>query len=262
MNYLGSIGRLGNQMFQYASLRSLAKKFNYQYVLPEQKDKMYGEDLTLFDCFKLDNEQRLNTNLYEIKLENLGFEENIFTKCPDNVDLIGYFQDIRYFENNLDDIKECFEFKDDIFNMSKNIFYSAFLNEEVISLHIRRTDYLNYPEAFPVVPIEYYSHALDFFDENIKVLIFSDDIEWAQNQDIFKSDRFFFSTNNSNAVDLCLQTMCHYHIIANSTFSWWGAMLSNSKKVIKPSRWFGCDPKLSSYVDFLNVAHWTNLNVW
>jgi FkbM family methyltransferase len=256
MNCLGSIGRLGNQMFQYAALRSLAKKFNYDYCLPYFEGRLCEEDLNIFDCFKLNNEERKNTNFYEIKSDTLGLDENIFNKCPNNVDLVGYFQDVKYFENNSEDIKKSFTFKDDFFNLAKEYFYSSFGDDEVISLHIRRGDYLNFPQH-PVQDIEYYSKALKFFNRQLKVLIFTDDIEWAENQEIFKSERFFFSRNNNTAVDLCMQTFCKYHIIANSSYSWWGAWLSNSKKVIKPEKWFGNE--LKNYDDFLQVNDWISI---
>lgn len=256
MNKLGSMGRLGNQMFQYAALRSLAKKFNYEYCLPYFEGSLCGEDLTLFDCFELNGEERKNTNLYEIKLDTLSFDKNIFDRCPDNIDLIGYFQDFKYFEDNLEDIKKSFKFKEIFFKHAKNYFYSAFGDEEIISLHIRRGDYLQFPHHI-VQDTEYYEKALKFFNKNLKVLIFTDDIKWAQNQDMFKSQRFFFSTNNNSAVDLCMQTFCKYHIISNSTFSWWGACLSDSKKVVKPSDWFGSE--LNHYQNFLQVNSWISI---
>jgi hypothetical protein len=261
MNCLGSIGRLGNQMFQYAALRSIAKKFNYEYCIPIVESKCldsYGnsEDLNLFECFELNNEKIKNTNFYKIKSNTLGLDEDIFHKCPDNVDLYGYFQDIKYFEDNKDDIKKCFIFKDQHLNIAKQYFYSTFSNEEIISLHIRRGDYTLYSHH-PVQPLEYYSKALKFFNKDLKILVFSDDVDWVQQQEIFKSERFFFSRYNNSAVDLCMQTFCKYHIIANSTFSWWGAWLANSKKVIKPKLWFG--PPLDNYKNFLDVKNWISL---
>jgi FkbM family methyltransferase len=258
MNCLGSIGKLGNQMFQYAALRSLAKKFNYEYCFPSKNFKLNDEDLDLFDCFLLDNEEKRNTDFYVIESKNPGFDDNIFDKCPNQVDLIGYFQDVRYFENNREDIKKCFTFKDNIFRASQDIFNSIPSTGDVISLHVRRGDYLNFAQH-PVLPLSYYIEALNFFDENIPVLVFSDDIDWAYSQDIFQGKRFYFSRNSSNAMDLCMQTFCTYHIIANSSFSWWGAWLSNSKKVIKPRKWF--DPPLPTDPTFLNVDGWTSLSV-
>lgn len=258
MNSLGSIGKLGNQMFQYAALRSLSKKFNYDYCLPPKNFKLNDEDLDLFDCFLLDNEEKKYTDFYPLELKKLGFDEEIFNKCPNQVDLIGYFQDVKYFENNKEDIKKCFTFKDNIFKSAQQIFNSIPSNGDVISLHIRRGDYLDF-EQHPVLPLSYYIEALNFFDENIPVLIFSDDIDWAYSQDIFRGKRFYFSRNYSNAMDLCMQTFCTYHIIANSSFSWWGAWLSNSKKVIKPREWFS--PPLQVDPTFLNVEGWTSLSV-
>ena len=256
MNCMGSIGRLGNQMFQYATLRSLSKKFNYDYHLPPKEFKLSDEDLDLFDCFTLNGEERKHSDYYKIELKTLGFDEDIFNKCPDNVDLWGYFQDVRYFEDNKEDIKKSFTFKETHFKTAEQYFNSAFENEEIISLHIRRGDYLNF-EHHPTQSIDYYAKALRFFNKDLKVLVFTDDPEWAKNQDIFSSERFFFSTGNNNAVDLCMQTFCKYHIIANSSFSWWGAWLSDSKRVVKPELWF--DGILKDYTNFLDVNGWINL---
>lgn len=256
MNCMGSIGRLGNQMFQYAALRSLAKKFNYDYCLPLKNFKLNDEDLDLFDCFKLNNEERKNSDYYKIELETFGFDDEIFNKCPDNVDLWGYFQDVKYFEHNKDDIKKSFTFHEKYSDIAKQYFYSAFGDQDIISLHIRRGDYLNF-EHHPTQSTDYYSKALRFFNRDLKVLVFTDDQEWAASQEIFNSERFFFSSNNNNAVDLCLQTLCKYHIIANSTFSWWGAWLADSKKVVKPDLWF--DGILKNYTNFLDVDGWITL---
>ena len=84
-------------------------------------------------------------------------------------------------------------------------------------------------------------------------MVFSDDIDWSCDQLLFKDNRFFFSRNNNNAVDLCLQTLCDYHIIANSSFSWWGAWLANSKRVVKPRVWFNGNENL------LDVDHWISI---
>lgn len=261
MNCLGSIGRLGNQMFQYAALRSLAKKFNYEYCLPNLSTKCldsFGnpEDLNLFECFKLNNEERKNTDFYTIKLDTLGFDESVFNHCPDNVNLYGYFQDIRYFEHNQEDIRIAFTFHEEHVKVANQYFYSTFFDEEVISLHIRRGDYVLHSHHL-IQSIEYYSKALKFFNSNLKVLVFSDDVEWVRQQDFFNTGRFFVSQNNNSAVDLYMQTLCKYHIIANSSFSWWGAWLAKSKKVIRPKIWFG--PPLDNYKDFLDVKEWIKI---
>ena len=104
---------------------------------------------------------------------------------------------------------------------------------------MRRTDYLEKSKDHPPCSLKYYEKALSSFNSNLPVLIFSDDIQWCKEQELFKPDRFMISESNWNLIDLCLMTMCSHHIISNSTFSWWGAWLSGSNHVIAPSYWFG-----------------------
>ena len=107
----------------------------------------------------------------------------------------------------------------------------------MISLHIRRGDYTANPNH-PTQDIEYYRQALNQMPD-LPVIVFSDDPEWCNQQEFFSSDRFAISEGNATDADLCLMSLCKYHIIANSSFSWWGAWLANSKKVIAPKVWFG-----------------------
>ena len=71
--------------------------------------------------------------------------------------------------------------------------------------------------------------------------MFSDDPAWCQNQDLFSDDRFMISENTDNRVDLCLMSLCNDFIIANSSFSWWGAWLANGDTVVAPREWFTND---------------------
>ena len=97
-------------------------------------------------------------------------------------------------------------------------------------------------DTHPVCSIEYYKEALDTLPDDLLVYIFSDEPQKAQ--DIFNDlgRKIVFPEMKSNYEDMCLMTMCDYHIIANSSFSWWGAWLSNSKKTISPAKWFGGSP--------------------
>jgi hypothetical protein len=107
----------------------------------------------------------------------------------------------------------------------------------VISIHVRRGDYLIHEHHLKMTP-EYYSEGLSHMPEDIPVMIFSDGIEWCKEQDVFRGDRFIFAEGNNTGVDLCLQSLCKYHIIGNSSFSWWGSWLAKSKKTVAPSKWF------------------------
>ena len=101
------------------------------------------------------------------------------------------------------------------------------------------------------IPCENINVALSECTGRIIKIMFSDDPEWCHEQDFFAGDRFLVSDSGDNITDMCLMSMCQYHIMANSTYSWWGAWLSNSKDVIAPKLWFGPDgqdPK-DVYVD-------------
>ena len=113
--------------------------------------------------------------------------------------------------------------------------------ENPIALHIRRGDYVINSDNHPVCSIEYYKAALDHFDSDRNVIVFSDDPMWCHDEGTFADDRFIISENEDNRVDLCLMSLCNDFIIANSTYSWWGAWLSSNKdkKVIAPVQWFG-----------------------
>ncbi len=83
--------------------------------------------------------------------------------------------------------------------------------------------------------LDYYEEALTHFDGDRNVVVFSDDPDWCKEQSLFDDDRFLVAEGNINYVDMCLMSLCNAHIIANSSFSWWGAWLANTGKVIAPS---------------------------
>ena len=109
--------------------------------------------------------------------------------------------------------------------------------------------------------MSYYENALDCFDEDRQVVIFSDDPEWCFEQKLFDHDRFLVSQSNSSYHDLYLMTQCSDFIIANSTYSWWGAWLSQNpcKEVIYPNRWFGPNNASKSTID-LFPRSWRMIN--
>lgn len=241
-NHLGQLGRLGNQMFQYAALRGIADKHGYEWCIPPsnfQVEPKAGEekDHQLLEAFELRSlkETKLLGAPY-IEEKSFTFDEDLFENCKDNINLYGFFQTPKYFNHIADSIKEDFTFRSDILNPCKEIFS---FNTKTISLHIRRSDYVQKQDYHPLLTLNYYEEALSNFEENTQVIIFSDDPKWCKTQPLFDSDRFLISESNNNMVDMCLMTLCDYHIIANSSFSWWGAWLANSKKVIAPKVWFG-----------------------
>lgn len=238
-NHLGIVGRLGNQMFQYATLKSIADNHGYEFTIPESNFKDKWSDHQLFNAFKMTNlKNRGRVNDRYLKERQFNFDQDIFDNCPDNVSLYGYFQTERYFSNISESIKEDFTFYDEVLENCEEVMDGM---KDSISLHVRRTDYVEKSEDHPPCSIDYYKEALNYFDENRQVIIFTDDIEWCKKQEIFSSDRFMISETENNVYDLCLMTMCKDYIIANSSFSWWGAWLSKNSnpQVISPKKWFG-----------------------
>ena len=117
--------------------------------------------------------------------------------------------------------------------------YKSLFNKNTVSLHIRRGDYVNLSDHHLLLDISYYKNAVNMFKNIEKVVVFSDDIEWCkENLDIKNTE---FIENETDIVDLYLMSQCTHNIIANSSFSWWGAWLNknDNKKVIAPKKWFG-----------------------
>ena len=238
-NQLGHLGRLGNQMFQYAALRGIAANFGYNVCIPLSNNKNEWTDHQLNNVFKMSSLNSLNYQYIDIDRpviseSGFSFDKKLFNECPDWVTLQGFFQTEKYFKHIRDDILTDFEFHDFILEPTKKVI-SNWTNP--IALHVRRTDYITNPNH-SVLSFEYYRKALNYFDNDCEVIVFSDDPEWCLRQELFDSERFLVSESNNNYIDLCLMSLCSGHIIANSSFSWWGAWLSTTKKVIAPLDWF------------------------
>ena len=256
-NRLGSNGRLGNQMFQYAGLRGIAANRNFEWLIPRPDN--YGDsNYGLFDCFEMSSVEEENfgqLNGQNIATGQFHFSQEFFDNCPDNINLHDYFQTEKYFKNIKDVIRNDFTFKKEIVKSCLEI-----LDELVnpIFIHVRRGDYINQPDNHPVCSTSYYENSLNHFKDTSSVLIFSDDPEWCKSQELFSDDRFLISefnltynqtsdTNDGRVkslipyYDLCLMSMCQGGIIANSSMSWWGAWLieNPTQPIVAPNPWFG-----------------------
>ena len=259
-NRLGCNGRLGNQMFQYAALRGIADKRGYEWKIPPE-DYQHTANYGLFETFEMSN----------VKKENIGFvngqsvQENdhcfipeFFTECPDDISLDGFFQTEKYFNHISDQIRQDYTFKKGYLEPCKQ--YIDSLDKPPIFLHVRQADNIGREQFHPILPISFFDECLNEFPNDTPCFVFTDDLEWCKSQDYFKQDRFLFNENVERyqyrtidglgkmqntllpQVDLCLMSLCSGAIIANSSFSWWGAWLQNNRgKVIAPDpkKWFG-----------------------
>lgn len=224
-------GGLGNMMFQIAAAYGLGSNLTSEIVtdfthLGTAHNPPLAYKNNLFK--KLIPLSLPLTNYEEIKSEpqDFSYEKELVLSGDKNVILTGYFQSYKYFDH-------C---KNDIINFFSYLPYNKKMG--YVSLHVRRGNYLNLSQYHYNLNIDYYKNAINYF-KGYKFLIFSDDIEWCKQQ--FIGNEFEFVENKTDFESLHLMSECQHHIIANSTFSWWGAYLDpdNSKKVVYPDKWFG-----------------------
>lgn len=237
-------GGLGNQLFQYAYGRKLEiidKKnviFDISFFKDLQTNPLYKKDLLrpfLLDRFNINPASKFSPNPENYLLK---FTKKIFAKITKKFPL---FQSEKYFEPIKDIILQEITLKNPLLTQAQNIANNIKLQTNSVSIHIRRGDYLN-NSHHPICPPEYYYHAEHYIKSKINnplFFIFSDDIEWVR-KNLQISDSVFVSDKNISEVEeMFLMSQCKHNIIANSTFSWWGAYLNRNdhKIVIAPKQW-------------------------
>jgi GR25 family glycosyltransferase involved in LPS biosynthesis len=245
---LGKYGRLGNQLFQYATLFSIATQTGHAIKLPmitrnisdknQSKLFMYFKNIQyepLLDSMKIDRVINEQMFLYN---PNLVQEVNNYN----NVNIHGYFQSYKYFDHMRDKILHIFQFKDSIkYNCVEIMKKYRETNKIIVSCHVRRGDLVNYTGYGPPTSIEFINNAISKLESILNLeyslLVFSDDITWTKNNLVLNNStlrkNIMYSENMNEGEDLCLQSMCDHNIVTNSTYSWWGAYLNtNNKKII------------------------------
>ena len=240
-----SIGpQFGSQMGQYAGLYAVSKKLNFEIRLFEEYIHQF-RGVKLFDAFDLDHHvftyDNTITATYQVK--DVVLDNNVFDLNPDfNWDIQGWFHLYHYWHEYRNNLIDIFQFKSEILDIAIRNIENIQENESypIVSLHVRRGDYLQVSSLN--LTLDYYNEAISVFLERFpyfKVLVFSDDIEWCKQYIV--GENVFYSENNSNYVDMCMMTLCDHNIIANSTFSWWGAYLNQNldKIVVCPTDYIG-----------------------
>jgi len=185
--------------------------------------------------------------------ESLIFDQKT---APQNKSIVlwGYWQSEKYFTDVADDVRRAFRFKNELFGEAAEL-AEKIKSSNSVSLHVRRGDYLtfkNNKELFGETNISYYEKAIVYIAERVETprfFVFSDDIAWCKENIkiqfpvIYVSD---LSAGPKNAFHLELMSLCKHNIIANSSFSWWGAWLNSNpnKIVVTPEKWYaGQDSK-------------------
>jgi hypothetical protein len=151
--------------------------------------------------------------------------------------LAGYFQSEKYFADIADRVRAQFSLHDHLLGEIRRA-YGDPRGAGTCSIHVRRTDYLTHPAMFDLSSTDYYDQAISQFESATTFYVFSDDISWCKQR--FRNRHFIFVEGLADVGDLQLMSRCDAHVIANSSFSWWGAWLdpNASKRVIAPSQWF------------------------
>lgn len=233
-------GGLGNQLFQIATTYALALRNNdiACFNLETCYTPLQGKPSYNYKTNILNKVNNVTDFIYSGKYNEpkFSYQELPYSK---NVLLDGYFQSEKYFIDFKEEIIDLFELPLDSKTKVKEFFNWWGVNDKPISsIHIRRGDYLKNPNFHSVCPIEYYKKAMENIGDSYFIFI-SDDMNWVK--DNFKGNNVIYSTFNDEIDDLTLMTLCDNNIIANSSFSWWGAYLNRNKnkKVIAPKEWFG-----------------------
>lgn len=270
MKIVKFLGGLGNQLFQYAFFRALQQTF------PKVKADLSGYDsYGLHNGFELERifaiqlpqltpfEHRLfnwqDRRWIQRKLRRIygtkrayceesklfGYDETVFGKRGHRY-YWGYWQHIGYIEPVADQLRMDFRFP--IFTDQKNIeLAEALAHGNTVSVHVRRGDYINDSLLGGICDVGYYQRALAHIGAHVehpRFIFFSDDIPWCRaNFPLANSTFVDWNTGLDSFRDMQLMTLCKHHIIANSSFSWWGAWLNtqHDKIVVSPSRWVTTD---------------------
>lgn len=265
---------LGNQLFQYALYQALKFKgrkvkasLGYYQRHPEKTqfclaevfpkielEYISDEEFDLIDSkwkkIKTDQEA-LKVFLHDYKNRFFWVEEKDFQYRPEvfetrNCVFVGFWQSEKYFSTIkdilLDDLH--FSYGEDKLNKLRKRFLDR---DDYIAVHIRRGDYLNHPEVWgKISETKYYRNAIQYIEQRIikpKWVFFSDDIQWVKAK--YNYDNAIYIEENmfddyKPWYDMCLMSCCSHNIIANSSFSWWGAWLNRNEEkiVIAPEIWF------------------------
>jgi len=225
------VGGLGNYMFQIAAAYSLS--------IDNGETCVFGNSVTVHKHVNTYKTNILRNLTHSVLIPSSNYTEPFFhySKIPysHNLKLHGYFQSEKYFQHNREKVLEYFSIDGETSSFINTL---DILGGETCSIHIRRGDYLGLPNHHPTCTMEYYNEAITKMGD-VKFLVFSDDIPWCKEN--FIGDNYTFVEGNSDYVDIGIMSLCDNNIIANSSFSWWGAWLNRnpSKKVIAPKRWFG-----------------------
>lgn len=259
-------GGLGNQLFEYSAGLALAKKLKTELKLDVsyyENDKKRIYELDNFNISgktaNVDEIEKIQKQSFLVKLtkrfwirnherkifaDTYYFDKNFFN-LPNNIYLDGFYNNQEYFKNIKDAVQTEFTLKNN-FSQKVELLLTTIATDNSVSIHVRRGDYIlpKYQEIFYPLTTEYYEQTVSLINQKVNdahFFVFSDDIEWSKTLP-FPDNTAYIEKNAlgiTDAEELVLMSKCKHNIIANSTFSWWGAWLNTNpdKIVIAPKKW-------------------------
>lgn len=278
MKIVNILGGLGNQMFQYAlalALQYKCKDMSEVRIDPRafrgypihngyELKRIFNVEIpeaTISEVMKVAYPY-LNYRIWQLcrllpkrstmkyEWKSMAYDESVLIDTRDRY-LIGYWQTERYFRSIRNEILKAFAFPSFTSNSQNETLSKELQQRRSIAVHIRRGDYLKISNTSGICTIDYYKKAIAYMQGASSpelFAIFSDDIDWCMEQFgaiIGNADTRFVNWNKGKESyrDMQLMSLCKHNIIANSSFSWWGAWLNNNpnKIVIAPSRWMNSE---------------------
>lgn len=260
MNYVEVKGGLGNQLFQYTFSKYCERLSGKASVL----------QIDFFDYVKSVSEatqrefklSKFRTDYVSVKGQlvcSRMIKESEFKgveRQADNTFYSGYWQDKRFFEDNSEEIGKSLQLKEEYITEDVAAQAVELEKNNTMAIHFRRGDYLtdNNKKIYTSLELNYYKRAIELIKENscedIKGYIFTDDTEYVSEiMDELGSINLKLMPMREDYEDLYLMSCAKHHIIANSSFSWWGAALSERDGLtVAPARWYLDRPSPNLYL--------------
>lgn len=255
------MGGLGNQLFQIANVIAYKERVdNDKMIVFKYEENLYNHfnlpRKTYWHSLFKNQFNVLNEKEYN-QIEFMPLNERVWHKSllssyiciPHNILFRGYYQSFRDYNDNVRNSMIHYIYSnDEIVTKAKDIYeeIKKSLNandDDLITVHIRRTDYILSSDQHYNLQFDYYKKALEIANCK-KLVIFSDDIQWCRDnitKELYNYDDIYFVDNNDVAIEFILMSLFKNNIIANSTFSLWASYISNHKNkiVIAPKQWVG-----------------------
>jgi len=252
---------LGNQLFELASLIGLAKRYDTALYLPDQWKYASSFEHSPFLNFKSkESFVTIEEPAFHCCLDFFDrFEGIIKNEC---VNIEGFLQSEGYWKPFEADVRKAFAFEKGLLEKSGEFLRDNDIDvSQYVAISVRRGDFATDPYHY-LLPIEYYLGAYYRYFPEKDIVVFSDDMVWCKENFRLSGKRVLFSENKSSIEQLSLMSLFRNFIIANSTFSWWGAYLSAAEKkvIVRPFHHFDGDLKLRADIKDHYPAEWVEYN--